>query len=436
MRFSKLLLGIASASALLSLVAVPLGTRPVGAATGVPYSIAIGECGAAYGPVAGDQLFYPVLSIQAFNLPASADGFVSTGGAHPIILGNTLSVVWSVGQTPFPLVKGPWFGAPGSTQDGRYSFTDGDVGGGGLFTVQVAYIAPNGSTVAMPLMTVNVPPPTACTSQLVGPPIAKGSANMTYISNPPGGVPAPIVAVASTSDANGYWMTGADGRIYAFGDAFAVLGGNEDLAPPILNQPIVGMAATPDDEGYWLVASDGGVFAYGDAGFYGSTGGIHLNQPIVGMAATPDGKGYWLVASDGGIFAFGDAAFYGSMGGHPLNQPVVGMAPDDATGGYWLVAADGGVFSFNAPFHGSTGSIHLNQPVVGMEAPPDGSGYRFVAADGGVFCFNEPFAGSMGSKPLNVPITGMAPAGTDGYWLVAADGGVFSFDAAFHGSVG
>ena len=38
--------------------------------------------------------------------------------------------------------------------------------------------------------------------------------------------------------------------------------------------------------GYWLVASDGGVFAFGSAGFYGSTGSIHLNQPIVGMAAT------------------------------------------------------------------------------------------------------------------------------------------------------
>ena len=59
------------------------------------------------------------------------------------------------------------------------------------------------------------------------------------------------------------------------------------------------------------MASDGGVFAFGDAGFYGSTGAIHLNQPIVGMAATPDGQGYWLVASDGGVFAFGDAGFHG-----------------------------------------------------------------------------------------------------------------------------
>ena len=122
------------------------------------------------------------------------------------------------------------------------------------------------------------------------------------------------------------------------------------------NAPIVGMAATPTAAGYWLVAADGGIFSYGDAGFYGSTGSLHaqradrrhgghprrrgllarggrrrhlqlrrrrllrlgrgltLNAPIVGMAATPDGGGYWLVAADGGIFSYGDARFYGSAG--------------------------------------------------------------------------------------------------------------------------
>ena len=52
------------------------------------------------------------------------------------------------------------------------------------------------------------------------------------------------------------------------------------------------MAPTPDGKGYWLVASDGGIFSFGDAGFFGSTGGLHLNEPIVGMAPTPDGRGY------------------------------------------------------------------------------------------------------------------------------------------------
>ena len=84
-----------------------------------------------------------------------------------------------------------------------------------------------------------------------------------------------------------------------------------------------------------LVASDGGIFAYGDAGFYGSTGSIHLNDPVVGMAATADGGGYWLVASDGGIFTYGDAGFYGSAASVP-GQDIVGMAASpDGVGTGW-----------------------------------------------------------------------------------------------------
>jgi hypothetical protein len=121
------------------------------------------------------------------------------------------------------------------------------------------------------------------------------------------------------------------------------------------------------NSGYWLVASDGGIFTYGSAGFFGSTGALHLNKPIVGMAAAPDGRGYWLVASDGGIFTYGSAGFFGSTGALHLNKPIVGMEVTASGQGYWLVASDGGVFGFgDAGFFGSAGSIHLNQPIVGM----------------------------------------------------------------------
>jgi hypothetical protein len=92
-----------------------------------------------------------------------------------------------------------------------------------------------------------------------------------------------------------------------------------------LQHPIVNMAATPSAKGYWLVASDGGIFAFGDAQFHGSTGGMRLDRPIVGMTPTRTGHGYWLVASDGGIFAFGDAQFHGSTGGMRLDRPIVGL---------------------------------------------------------------------------------------------------------------
>ena len=58
------------------------------------------------------------------------------------------------------------------------------------------------------------------------------------------------------------------------------------------------MAPTNTGNGYWLTAADGGVFAYGDAAFYG-TGGAHGS--IVSMQKTPTGKGYWFVSSRGSV---------------------------------------------------------------------------------------------------------------------------------------
>jgi hypothetical protein len=216
----------------------------------------------------------------------------------------------------------------------------------------------------------------------------------------------PVVGIANTADAGGYWTVARDGGIFSFGDAhfFGSTGAIH------LNAPIVGMAPTRDGGGYWLVASDGGIFNYGDAHFFGSTGALHLNAPIVGMAATPDDGGYWLVASDGGIFNYGDAKFYGSSGALHLNRPVVGMAATSSGGGYWLVASDGGIFNYgDAKFYGSTGALHLNAPIVGMSATPSGSGYWLVATDGGIFSYGDAtFFGSTGSIHLNAPIVGMS----------------------------
>jgi N-acetylmuramoyl-L-alanine amidase len=235
-------------------------------------------------------------------------------------------------------------------------------------------------------------------------------------SNALGSVNAGVVGMATTLGAEGYWLVGADGGVFCFGDA-GFWGSTGSLR---LNAPVVGMAATPDGHGYWLVAADGGVFSFGDAGFWGSTGSLRLNAPVVGMAATPDGHGYWLVAADGGVFSFGDAGFWGSAGATPLNANVVGMAAMPDGHGYWLVAADGGVFSFgDAGFWGSAGGTRLNAPVTGMAVAPGGGGYWLVASDGGVFTYGSAaFLGSLGGTRLPAAVVGMAatPSGT-GYWL-------------------
>ena len=164
----------------------------------------------------------------------------------------------------------------------------------------------------------------------------------------------------------------APASVSAFGDAAAYgapAGGG-------LNAPLAGIASTPDGKGYWLLGADGGVFTYGDAGFYGSHAtGVY--SPLVGIARTPDGRGYWIAGNSGVVYNFGDA----SSGGNNYYAgaaPVVGIAATPKSMGYWLVAADGGVFSFgSARFYGSTGSNPpaSSTPVVAMASSASGGGY-------------------------------------------------------------
>jgi len=230
----------------------------------------------------------------------------------------------------------------------------------------------------------------------------------------------PVVGMASTPGAGGYWLTASDGGVFSFGNAEFY----GSAAPLRLNEPIVGMAATPDGKGYWLVAADGGIFTYGDATFYGSMGSTHLDEPVVGMAATSDGGGYWLAGADGGVFSFGDAVYYGNSlvaDSTSVGTKTVGISTDPAGRGYWLVSANGSVAAFGAAAsYGSTAGVHLNAPIVGMAPTPDGDGYWEVASDGGVFTFGDAqFYGSLGSQQIAYPIAGIAadPQG-GGYWLL------------------
>ena len=53
------------------------------------------------------------------------------------------------------------------------------------------------------------------------------------------------------------------------------------MAGKHLNKPIVALAPTSDGKGFWLVGADGGVFPFGDALGYGSLGSTPLNAPVV-----------------------------------------------------------------------------------------------------------------------------------------------------------
>ena len=182
--------------------------------------------------------------------------------------------------------------------------------------------------------------------------------------------PAPVAA-AATAAASG------PGAVGAFGDASPYGGPGAGTV-----KPVVAMAATPDGRGYWLAGADGGVFSFGDASFHGSAADYRLARPVTAMAATPDGRGYWLAAADGGVFSFGDASFHGSAAGYRLARPVTAMTPTPDGAGYWLAAADGGVFSFgDASFYGSLSPEPSNVAAVAMASTPSGDGYWLATAD-------------------------------------------------------
>ncbi len=111
--------------------------------------------------------------------------------------------------------------------------------------------------------------------------------------------------------------------------------------------PTLGVRAqTPGGGGYWLVGADGGVFAFGDAGFFGSLPGIGIHvSNIVGIVPTPDGLGYWLIGADGGVYSFGSAQSYGSEVGQGLNAAIVAAAavPSTTSGATGATGATGAV---------------------------------------------------------------------------------------------
>jgi len=157
---------------------------------------------------------------------------------------------------------------------------------------------------------------------------------------------APIVGIAATPDGGGYWLVAADGGIFNYGDApFLGSAGGKKLTAPIVGMaptaPDVSLAnGSPFTAGYWLVGADGAVYNFGNAVLFGSAAGTKLGGPIVAIQAAPpppglpkfsggsalfSSDGYRLIGADGGVLTFGSSHFAGSAAGH-VSAPVVGAA--------------------------------------------------------------------------------------------------------------
>jgi hypothetical protein len=238
-------------------------------------------------------------------------------------------------------------------------------------------------------------------------------------------------AVPSSAAALGYWSTAENGRVVASNARHV---GSMLFRP--LNAPIIGLASTPTGRGYWQLGADGGIFAFGDAHFYGSTGGLPLRRPVTDIVATRSGHGYWLVASDGGVFTYGDAPFVGSTGDLRLQRPIVAMSPSPSGNGYFLFSDDGGVFTYGDAIYQGSPVGHVRGRIVDAAANPDGLGYWLLGDDGSVYAFGEArYLGGVPGKSLCRTAGGVSIVPTTtglGYYVLGTDGRVFTFGDALH----
>ncbi|NOX28638.1 MAG: hypothetical protein GXP35_01085 [Actinobacteria bacterium] len=76
----------------------------------------------------------------------------------------------------------------------------------------------------------------------------------------------PTVALVSWPEGDGYLVVSRSGRLWTFGSAVG-LGSPADLDASGVD--LVAVATRSAADGYWMFGSDGGVFAYGDAAFHG-----------------------------------------------------------------------------------------------------------------------------------------------------------------------
>ena len=253
-------------------------------------------------------------------------------------------------------------------------------------------------------------------------------------------VPDPAVVAAATAD--GYWLVGADGGVFAFGGA-PFLGS----AAGTSHHRVVDIAPTRTGRGYWLAASDGGVFSFGDARFFGSLParrGVAVGETVVAMAAaTLFGDGYYLVTSSGGVHTFGAAPFFGAPASAPVRHPIVDFGLTPSGHGYWLVDIAGHIYSYgDAPSLGVPEVDPRTARPVDLRTslePWSSASVHVMSTGGGVFTASTtPETGFFYGAAVGTgtPMTDLASCGCSGYYQVDANGRVHSHgDARHHGSL-
>ena len=221
----------------------------------------------------------------------------------------------------------------------------------------------------------------------------------------------PVVGITPTAGDLGYWLVASDGGIFSFGNA-GFYGSIPGLGispagsggPRSLNAGIVGMVPSYDGQGYFMVGADGGVFTFGDARFEGSCVDLGGCAGGAAVAVVPDstGDGYWVITVGGDVTPFGDAAAYGSPG--PIPGTVVSAVRTPDGGGYYVLFANGEVFAYgDATYRGGAyGEVGGTNPAAAIFTTANGDGYWIVSANGSVITEGDaPYEGGANNLHLN-----------------------------------
>ena len=245
----------------------------------------------------GDGYFVVGSSTSPINgeREASQSAYIGASSSPP----NPAITQFSGPVTPLPSSGGPASVTLATTDATQCSITAAPAAG-----VQVSI--PYTPAPTSPPPESAVPCPASSVSATVTLPANTTASPQSYVltataSGLLGSVPATqtlsiIVSAASQPPppTTGYDLVASDGGIFTFGTPFYGSGGGVTHT-----QPVVGMAATPDAKGYWLVARDGTVSDYGSAGSFGSVPASV--DDVVGMAADSATGGYWVVEADGAV---------------------------------------------------------------------------------------------------------------------------------------
>jgi hypothetical protein len=226
----------------------------------------------------------------------------------------------------------------------------------------------------------------------------------------------PIVGIAATPNRLGYWLIASDGGVFAFGDAsyygsipgLGIAPAGSVLSGPALTAPIIGIMSSPDGRGYLLVGADGGVFAFGDATFSGSCYQFPCGSNTAVAAAVPDktGRGYWFLTTIGTSYNFGDAP--ASCFAPPQAIPVTSASGPGNAVTYDFVFANGwSIDCGNVSFGSAFGQLAPGDKAAAIVLG-DNDDYWIATARGAVFAFGVANYGSMAGKHLNAPIIGAA----------------------------